>query len=150
MILVKNLVNSGILCVVLGNANGQKQQWLVFTEQLLCSRHCMKCLHVLLHQLLCSRHSMKCLHVLLHLRLTSTHLGNYYFTTLQIRKQRCREMGGDVPLQLGSSSFLFQLLSCVQLFCDPTDCSLPGSSDHGISKVRIVEWVAIPFSRASS
>ena len=33
---------------------------------------------------------------------------------------------------------------------DPTDCSLPGFSVHGISQVRIVEWVAIPFSRGSS
>ena len=45
---------------------------------------------------------------------------------------------------------LFQLLSHVQLFCDPTDCSLPGSSVHGISQARILEWVAISFSRRSS
>ena len=39
----------------------------------------------------------------------------------------------------------------VQLFmCDPIDCSLPGSSVHGILQVRIPEWVAIPFSRGSS
>ena len=30
------------------------------------------------------------------------------------------------------------------------DCSLPGSSVHGISQARILEWVAIPFSRGSS
>ena len=30
------------------------------------------------------------------------------------------------------------------------DCSLPGSSVHGISQTRILEWVAIPFSRRSS
>ena len=30
------------------------------------------------------------------------------------------------------------------------DCSLPGSSIHGISQARILEWVAISFSRASS
>ena len=34
--------------------------------------------------------------------------------------------------------------------CDPTDCSLPGSSVHGISRVRILEWVAISFSGGSS
>ena len=34
--------------------------------------------------------------------------------------------------------------------CDPMDCSLPGSSVHGISQIRILEWVAIPFSRGSS
>ena len=30
------------------------------------------------------------------------------------------------------------------------DCSLPGSSVHGISQVRILEWVAISYSRESS
>ena len=31
--------------------------------------------------------------------------------------------------------------------CDPMDCSLPGSSLHGILQARILEWVAISFSR---
>ena len=34
--------------------------------------------------------------------------------------------------------------------CDPMDymdCSLPGSSVHGILQARILEWLAIPFSR---
>ena len=30
------------------------------------------------------------------------------------------------------------------------DCSLPGSSVHGILQARILEWVAIPFFRGSS
>ena len=30
------------------------------------------------------------------------------------------------------------------------DCSLPGSSVHGISQAKIVEWIAISFSRGSS
>ena len=34
--------------------------------------------------------------------------------------------------------------------CDTMDCSLPGSSVHGILQARILEWVAIPFSRGSS
>ena len=34
--------------------------------------------------------------------------------------------------------------------CNPMDCSLPGSSVHGIFQARILEWVAIPFSRGSS
>ena len=40
-------------------------------------------------------------------------------------------------------------LSCVQLFVTP-DYNLSGSSDHGISQARILEWVAISFSRGSS
>ena len=39
--------------------------------------------------------------------------------------------------------------SCQTLW-DPMDCSPPGSSVHGILQARILEWVAIPFSRGSS
>ena len=41
------------------------------------------------------------------------------------------------------------LWSCPTL-CDPMDCSLPGSSVHGILQARILECVAMPFSRGSS
>ena len=34
--------------------------------------------------------------------------------------------------------------------CDPMDCSLPGSSVHGILQAQILEWVAVPSSRGSS
>ena len=34
--------------------------------------------------------------------------------------------------------------------CDPMDCSLTGSSVHGIYQARILEWIAISFSRGSS
>ena len=34
--------------------------------------------------------------------------------------------------------------------CNPVDCSLPGSSVHGISQAKILEWVAISFSREFS
>ena len=34
-------------------------------------------------------------------------------------------------------------------FCDPMNWSLPDSSVHGISQARILEWVAISFSRGS-
>ena len=39
--------------------------------------------------------------------------------------------------------------SCHTL-CDCMDCSPPGSSVHGIFQARILEWVAICFSRGSS
>ena len=39
--------------------------------------------------------------------------------------------------------------SCPTL-CDPMDCCPPGSSLHGILQARILEWVAISFSRGSS
>ena len=43
-----------------------------------------------------------------------------------------------------------KLLSRVRLFMTPMDFSLPVSSVHGIFHVRILEWVAISFSRESS
>ena len=39
--------------------------------------------------------------------------------------------------------------SCLT-FCDPTDCSLPGSSVRGIFQAIVLEWIAISFSRGSS
>ena len=42
------------------------------------------------------------------------------------------------------------MLSHVCLFCDPRNCSPPGSSVHGIFQARILEWVAISFSKGSS
>ena len=41
------------------------------------------------------------------------------------------------------------LPSCPTL-CNPVSCSPPGSSAHGISQARILEWVAMPSSRGSS
>ena len=37
-----------------------------------------------------------------------------------------------------------------QTLCDPMDCSLLGSSVHGIFEARVLEWIAISFSRGSS
>ena len=41
-------------------------------------------------------------------------------------------------------------VSRVQTLCDPMDCSLPGSSVHGIFQAIVLEWIAISFSRGSS
>ena len=38
--------------------------------------------------------------------------------------------------------------SCLTL-CDPMDCSLPGSSIHGIFQARVLEWGAIAFSSSN-
>ena len=37
-------------------------------------------------------------------------------------------------------------VSCL-VVSDPMDCSLPGTSVHGILQARILEWVAMPSSR---
>ena len=39
--------------------------------------------------------------------------------------------------------------SCPTL-CDPMDCSLPGSSVHGIFQARVVDWGAIALSAAAA
>ena len=54
--------------------------------------------------------------------------------------------------QLGVTTYLYQsevTQSCLTL-CDPMDCSLPSFSVHGIFQARVLEWVAIRFSRGSS
>ena len=38
----------------------------------------------------------------------------------------------------------------VMTLCDPVDCSMPGSSVHGVLQARKLEWVVISFSRGSS
>ena len=66
----------------------------------------------------------------------------------------CYENVAKVPKVLdfnehGSSTSDFVVvhsLSPVQFFCDPLDCSPPGSFVHRISQVRKLEWVAISFS----
>ena len=62
-----------------------------------------------------------------------------------------RRKGGDEVICSSSSSeaLKLKLLSHVWL-CDPMDCSPAGSSIHGISQERILEWIAISFYRGSS
>ena len=43
-----------------------------------------------------------------------------------------------------------KLLQSRPTLCNPTDCSPPGSSIHGILQARILEWLTGPFSRGSS
>ena len=45
---------------------------------------------------------------------------------------------------------IMESLSSVRLFATPWSISPPGSSVHGISQARILDWVAIPFSRGCS
>ena len=52
-------------------------------------------------------------------------------------------------LRLQGIKTLAGAVLCLTL-CDPMDCSLPGSSIHGIFQARTLEWVAISFSREFS
>jgi len=47
-------------------------------------------------------------------------------------------------------SYVSVVIQSCPILCDPVDCSLPGSSIHGIHQARILEWVAISFSRGPS
>ena len=63
-----------------------------------------------------------------------------------MQSQRLEEM--KLP-KLVSDSDNDVAQSCLTL-CDPVGCRSPGSSIHGISQARILEWVAISFSQGSS
>ena len=62
--------------------------------------------------------------------------------------KRCLLLGRKALTNLVSMSVLVSQ-SCPTL-CDPMDWGPPGSSVHGIFQARILELVAIPFSRGSS
>ena len=57
------------------------------------------------------------------------------------------ERGLKASFSLRESVLVAQL--CL-ILCDPMGCSPPGSSVCGILQARILQWVAIPFSRGSS
>ena len=92
-----------------------------------------------------------------------------HFLNKQIRNLLI--VGGDIGLCLAFSlslleSFLSSIQNCLVLFtsclslracvlshvrlCNPMDCSPPVSSVHGIIQARILEWVAISYSKGSS
>ena len=74
--------------------------------------------------------------------------GNFFFLS-----QRGHFFVNDTGTSALSASESVLKMLVTQLcltFGDPMDCSPPGSSDNGILQARILEWVAISFSRESS
>ena len=61
----------------------------------------------------------------------------------------CRQIVYHLSHHQGKKKWSEVAQSCPTL-CDPMDCSLPGSSVHGIFQARVLEWVAISFSKRSS
>ena len=56
----------------------------------------------------------------------------------------------DQPVKQGGilyHAYCATSLQSCPILCNPMDCSPPGSSVHGILQARILEWVAMPFSR---
>ena len=64
------------------------------------------------------------------------------------KKKKKLNLPSYVFTETSYSTWCACMLSRIQL--NPTDCSLPGSSVHGIFLARILEWVAISSSRQSS
>ena len=60
------------------------------------------------------------------------------------------EIDGKEPKRLMWQDLLLISCSVMSDSCDPMNCSPPGSSVHGISQERILEWVVIFYSRGSS
>ena len=65
----------------------------------------------------------------------------------------CRAPRGAVPplcrcrVYFGGKKVKVLVTQLCPTLCDPMDCSSPGSSVHGILQGRVLEWVAISFSR---
>ena len=54
------------------------------------------------------------------------------------------------PEPRGISKVKVKVAQLCSTFCNPMDCSPPGSSVHRILQPRILEWVTVPFSMGSS
>ena len=72
-------------------------------------------------------------------------------TQVNHRTHKCQSqyLNSDLPASKVKWKWSEVAQSCRTL-CDPVDCNLPGSFVHGILQARILEWVAISFSRGSS
>ena len=57
---------------------------------------------------------------------------------------------GSTHLTVSCNTYTLVLTLSRVWLCNPMDCSLPGSSVHGILQTRVLEWVAISFTKGSS
>ena len=80
-------------------------------------------------------------------------------TYLEIRKQIekwTKMQKGDYSRKNSNCLQIYSVCTCAKLLqlcptlCNPVDCSLPGSSVHGILRATTLKWVAMPSSRGSS
>ena len=71
-------------------------------------------------------------------------------STVSVNTQQSREECYEDPLliKLAAASEVKVAQLCSTL-CRPMDCYPPGSSVHGVLQARVLEWVAISFSRGS-
>ena len=62
----------------------------------------------------------------------------------------CTDLQRHLLAALQIAAAAAKSLQTCPILCDPMDCSPPGSSVHGTVEARLVERIAIPFSRGSS
>ena len=82
-----------------------------------------------------------------------THFLSYLFFlpfSLEGQKKKKNQLMKSAMQKIKTRKVKVLVAQLCPTFCDPTDCSPPGSSVHGILQARILEWVAISFSRDSS
>ena len=84
-----------------------------------------------------------CLTICTILNTWSTTVVRSLLSSLDLDKNSTHEMKVKVKSESEAAH------SCPTL-CNPMDCSLPGSSVHGIFQAIVLEWIAISFSRGSS
>ena len=61
------------------------------------------------------------------------------------------EVKACLPINWSTNMYVHaKLLQSCPTLCDPVDCSLPGSSVHGILQAGMLEWIALSSSRGSS
>ena len=68
-----------------------------------------------------------------------------YYENYAIQKQKPK-----VIIKITYVAVVFLVAKSYPTLCDPLNSSLPSSSVHGISQARIMEWVALSFSRVPS
>ena len=73
--------------------------------------------------------------------------GSTHNCTIRFKTELCPKSEIEIPAFFSVSVLVAQLCPT---HCDPMGWGLPGSSIHGIFQARILEWLAIPFSRGSS
>ena len=87
---------------------------------------------------------------------------NYSFYVINFIFVWCSMLANDIqilyfglrcskdPYPIFESESESEVVQSCPTLCNPMDCSPAGSSVHGILQARILEWVAISFSRGSS
>ena len=67
-----------------------------------------------------------------------------------IANSLARSQEGKIAVFICWTSWWSEVTQSCLILCNPMDCSLPHSSVRGIFQARVLEWVAISFSRGSS